>query len=180
MNIRTKTVATGSALALASLVGMGAPAVAASSAPTAPSTPTQGCATGKLPAQVVGAPGVKAGQALGAYLWHDQHGYALRVTHPGKAKDVFTGRITVSRALTHVQRVALERNDSVTVSKDHKTLSFRFANYGQLDGLNFAAECSKTVHVSLSVGGKQLTPAQVRLGQHRSHPTSNPFTIERS
>ena len=74
----------------------------------------------------------------------------------------------------------LEKADNVTLSSDHKTLTFRFTNYGYIDGVNFAADCSKLMRVKIRINNEVASPRQVKLGKHRSNPTSNPFTIERS
>jgi len=148
--------------------------------PTTPTT-TAECKTGALPATVVGAPGVKAQQALGLYLWHDAgKGYSLRVTHPGKDKVTITGSITVSEHVGLVHRVRLERNDSVKVGPARHTIAFKFNNYGYIDGFDFGANCSRTVTVVARIDAAQATPAQVFLGKDRTNPTSVPFTIERA
>lgn len=170
MNRSLKTLCVATVAIGSSIVGT-SPALAA----TAPV-----CATGSLPSSVVGSPGLRAHQAAGVYLWHGPSGYALRVTHPGTGRLVVTGTVTVSRDLSHVTGVALERADSVHVSSNRQVLFFRFVNYGGIDGVNFAAECSKTVRVQLRVDNVTASPRQVMLGAHRVHPTSVPFTIERA
>ena len=154
--------------------------VVLSAGPALAAETASGCATGALPVVVLGSPGVKAQQAQGIYLWHGAHGYSLRVTHPGRARLVVTGAITVSRDVSAVRRIALERSDSVTRSNHGRTLHFRFTNYGGVDGIDFGAECSKTVQVALQIAGRKATPGQVFLGQHRASATSVPFTIERA
>jgi hypothetical protein len=139
-----------------------------------------GCSTGRLPDVVMGSPDVKAGQALGVYLWHGSNGYSLRATHSGSRKVVIAGRLSASNGFSDVTKVRLEKADNVTLSADHKTLTFRFTNYGYIDGVNFAADCSKLMRVKIRINGDIASPRQVKLGKHRSNPTSNPFTIERS
>ena len=176
MSSKFMCVTVGTALAGTALLGSTTPALAAT--PSAAASPAKGCSTGELPAVVLGSPAVKAHQAKGVYLWHDKHGYALRVTEPSSKRLVVTGTITVSADISNVKKVSTEKNDTVTVQG--KTLTFRFVNDGGIDGVNFAAECSKTVHVALRADGKALTPEQVYLGARRQHPTSVPFTIERA
>ena len=159
----------------AALVAVGGGLASASPEADGPS-----CSTGRLPNIVMGSPGVKAGQATGVYLWHGSNGYSLRATHPGKKKVVFTGRLTASNGFSHVKPVSLEKADSYALSRDHKTLTFRFTNFGGIDGLNLSADCSRLVRVNVKIDGKEATPRQVLLGHHRSNPTSNPFTIQRS
>jgi hypothetical protein len=145
-----------------------------------PSADPAVCSSGSLPASVLGADGVKAQDALGVYLWHGKNGYALRVTHPGKQKVVFTGSITVTNAIHGVRRIRLEKADHFVVGPHRHTLSFRFTNYGYIDGIDFTAACSKDVKLTLKIDKVAATPDQVFLGKNKVHPTSVPFTIERA
>ncbi|MDX6197024.1 MAG: hypothetical protein QOJ79_175 [Actinomycetota bacterium] len=154
--------------------------IAAGAGPAAAEDDNPGCSTGVLPNVVMGSPDVKPGQALGVYLWHGSNGYSLRATHPGHAKVVIAGRLSASNGFSHITKVRLESADNVTLSSDHKTLTFRFTNYGYIDGLNFAADCSKLMRVKIRIDNAVASPRQIKLGKHRSNPTSNPFTIERS
>jgi hypothetical protein len=164
------------ALAAASMLSTAGAANAAT--PTTNPEPS-GCKAGPLPVDVIGSSAVKAQSALGLYLWHGKTGYALRVTHPGKEKVTFTGTITVTNKISAVRKFRLEKADSLKVGPHRHTLTFRFTNYGYLDGISFAAGCSKDVRVSVSIDGKQATPNQVFLGKNRVQPTSVPFRIER-
>jgi hypothetical protein len=155
-------------------------AVGAGSASAAPESDAPGCSTGRLPNVVMGSPDMKAGQATGIYLWHGSNGYSLRATHPGHQKVVFTGRLTASTSFSRVSPVRFEKSDSFVLSSDHRMLSFRFTNYGYIDGLNLSADCSRLIRVNIRINGAQATPRQIKLGSHRSNPTSSPFTIERS
>ncbi len=159
---------------------LGGSMVGTAAAATTPSADPAVCSTGVLPASVLGADGVKAQDATGVYLWHGKNGYALRVTHPGKAKVVFSGTITVTNAIHGVHRVRLEKADSFVVGPARHTLAFRFTNYGFIDGIDFTAACSKDVKISLKVDQVAATPDQVFLGKAKVHPTSVPFTIERA
>jgi hypothetical protein len=171
---RLGTVGVTTALAGVSLLG-GAGAAGAATPNPEPAT----CKAGPLPVDVVGSSAVKAQQSLGVYLWHGRSGYALRVTHPGHQKVTFTGTITVTNRITAIRKFRLEKADSLKVGPQRHTLTFRFTNYGYLDGISFAAGCSKDVTVSLRIDGKQATPSQVFLGKARVSPTSVPFRIER-
>ena len=139
-----------------------------------------GCSTGQLPNVVMGSPDVKPGQALGVYLWHGSNGYSLRATHPGHSKVVFAGRLSASNGFSRVTKVAFEKADWLKLSSDGKQLTFRFTNYGYIDGINLAANCSRLIRVNIQINGSSASPRQIKLGKHRANPTSNPFTIERS
>jgi hypothetical protein len=155
-------------------------AVGAGSASAGPERDAPGCSTGRLPNIVMGSPDVKPGQALGVYLWHGSNGYSLRATHPGSHRVVFSGRLTASNGFSHVTKVAFEKADALRLSSDRKTLTFRFTNYGHIDGLNLSADCSRLIRVNIRINDVQASPRQIKLGAHRSNPTSSPFTIERS
>jgi hypothetical protein len=159
----------------AALLGVGA-----GSATAAPEDDSPGCSTGVLPNVVMGSPDVKPGQALGVYLWHGSNGYSLRATHPGHAKVVIAGRLSASNGFSHITKVAFEKADWLRMSSDGKQLTFRFTNYGHIDGINLAANCSRLIRVNIQINGAAASPRQVKLGKHRSNPTSNPFAIERS
>jgi len=151
----------------------------ASAATVAGSAGAASCASGALPSVVDGSPSVVAGAPEGIYLWHTKGGYELRVTHPGTTKVVYTGTITVTNALAAVKRVKLERGDKVTVSNHRHTLHFRLTNFGRMDGINFAAECSKDVKVTVRINGTEATAGQVFLGSAKAGPSAVPFTVER-
>ena len=165
-----KTLLTAGAVT-ASVLAVAAPASAA----TTPATDS----CGTLPAAVQGSPPVQAGQTGSVYLFHDAKGWKLRVTHAGSARQVVTGTITATRDISHLSRVRLEKGDRVGISRDGHTLTFRLANYGHLDGVNFTTACSHALKVNVRVNGKAASTQQVHLGAHRVHPTSVPFTIER-
>ena len=167
------------------LAGAALIAAPADAATAAPATQSAGCPTGQLPSSVLGNPGIKPGESAGVYLGHgtgstsEKVGYGLAVTHPGGKAAVFTGTIRASAPITAV-KVRDERHDVVRLSADHRTMTFRFIDYGGIDGVAFRADCAKTVGVSLAENGKRLPTSSVFLGAHRVHPTSDPFTIERS
>jgi hypothetical protein len=166
-------------LAVLSVAVMTSALLAVGIGPAAAEDDAPGCSTGRLPNVVMGSPDVKPGQALGVYLWHGSNGYSLRATHPGHDKVVISGRLSASNGFSHITRVAFEKADWLKVSSDRKQLTFRFTNYGYIDGINLAADCSRLIRVNIQINGAAASPRQVKLGAHRSNPTSNPFTIER-
>ncbi len=185
---RTATTATLAALALSGLLLPGtamadatapAPTPAPTGAPTGASpAPASDCDA--LPSRVQGAPtGVKAGARGGDYLWHDAKGWHLRVTHASNDKRIYTGVIHSTNAMTK-EPVALESTDSVTLSADRKTLTFRFANYGYIDGVDFTTDCSHALTFALRAGGSRIARGHVYLGAHKVHPAHVPFTVRRS
>lgn len=185
-------------LATAGLSGLllataGLPAFA--STDTAAATkPAAGCSAGKVATAVDGNPRVKAGATEGFYVFHDSHGYEIKVTHPRVAptpgetkkavaaanKEVFAGSMTASKGFAKLKDVKLEGGDFATESADHKTIVFRLTDYGYIDGFHAFGDCSASVKVSLRIDGKTATTSQVFLGKSRGNPTSVPFTIDRS
>lgn len=137
------------------------------------------CDEGHWPAAVQGTPVTwKSGARAGDYLWHNSNGWHLRVTHVGSRKIMFSGRIVSDQPLT-VAGVRLENSDAFTLSADKLTLTYRFANYGNIDGLNFRTACATTLHVRGSMAGEKLPVGRIWVGRAGVHPLSNPFTIAR-
>jgi hypothetical protein len=138
-----------------------------------------GCSTGQLPGYVEGRPrALESGATAGTYVWHNSRGWDLAVTHPGDKTAVFTGTVHTSRPIEFVE-VRDEANDSVTLSGDRMTMTYRFVNHGHIDGVRFRVDCARTVHFSVAADGKELSPAHVFLGTEGRRPSSNPFAVER-
>jgi hypothetical protein len=112
------------------------------------------------------------------YAWHDTTGWHVRATHPGNAKAVISGTITSDGALYAVARHT-EGRDIVAHSASRHTVTFRFTNYGHIDGLDFKVRCGSHLRVDGRMNGDELTPGQVWIGHGNDHPTSVPFQINR-
>jgi hypothetical protein len=178
----------GSMMALtAGIVLMALPAGVAAASPTTAATPAEtpivvtppACVDGHWPASVQGRPLLfHAGARAGDYIWHDATGWHLRVTHQGKAGVVFTGKIVSAAPLDEVP-VRLEPQDVVTLSADKKTITYRFVNYGGVDGFDFRASCSSRLAFTGRMAGLRLPDWRIRLGLHSRHPLENPFVIRR-
>jgi len=170
------------AVALTGALGALVPATA--DAATLPPTTvsgdgTTGCATGRLPAVVTGAPAsFRARLSRGYWIWHDTTGWHLRVTHATSARTVFTGVITATNPMTTV-RVRDERRDTVVRSADRRTTTFRLTNYGGVDGLDVTAGCSSTVTFRLLADGHLVTPSRIHLGAKAAAATTNPLRVTR-
>ena len=120
-----------------------------------------------------------AGARGGDYLWHDASGFHLRVTHRGDHRAVYTGVITASAPM-RIDPVKLEKGDVAKLSADHRTLTFAFADYGRIDGVNFHTDCASSLRVDrLHVGNANLPSDRVYLGAYRTHPKAIPFTVHR-
>ena len=168
-----------SALSAAFIVPTGASA-ATLAATTITTTNALACDEGRWPTWVQGKPVTfTSGGRAGDYLWHDAYGWHLRVTHSRAAKVVFTGKI-VSNAALSVKGYHLESGDSFVLSADRKTLTYRFTNYGHIDGIDFRTACATRLWVRGSMAGVTLPVGRVWVGRAGNHPLQNPFVILRT
>ncbi|MHB8671759.1 MAG: hypothetical protein ACYDAD_14565 [Acidimicrobiales bacterium] len=150
---------------------------------TSPAPPQPACKDqrdGEWPDFATGRPkGLDAHDRGGVYMWHNEDGWHLWVTHRGDDKRVYTGTIATSGTLT-AQRVHDERSDKVWVGpKDHE-LHFRFVNYGFVDGVDFQTRCAPSIKVSVQADGHELGTERVYIGHGDTNPTSVPFSIQRA
>jgi hypothetical protein len=131
-----------------------------------------------LPGSVLGSPKLAAGATSGVRIWHDGTGWHLRATHPGTAAVAFSGVVVSGQPITeHPYR--LEPQDSVSLSPDHRTMTFRFVNHGAIDGIDFTDGCADHTGFSLWRAGTRLPTGDVFLGEHGAHPGTDPFTVHR-
>jgi hypothetical protein len=167
------------AVGVLGLAALAAPA-SASAAPAAPSATAAACDRTAWEAPVQGVPhDFTAGVRGGDYLWHDAAGFHLRVTHKGDHRAVYTGVVTASAPM-RIDPVRLEKGDVMTLSGNHRTLTFAFADYGRIDGVDFHTDCAASLRVDrLHVGNANLTRDRVYLGARKTHPSAVPFTVHR-
>jgi len=168
-------------MGLSVVLGLGgAPAgVAASTDGASVATPSVACTDGHWPSSVQGRPILfKAGARVGDYIWHDSTGWHVRVTHPGHGRVVFTGKIVASAPLDATP-VKLEKSDSVTLSADKMTITYRLVNYGHIDGFDFKTSCASRLTFGGRMNGVRLATWRIRIGHHDRHPLENPFVIRR-
>ena len=168
---------------LLSLSALGAalivPAGAFAATPAATTT-TTACAETGWPAGVEGRPlTFHTGARAGDYLWHNANGWHLRVTKPGTVRRVFSGKIVSDTELT-VTPYHLESNDRWSLSADKKTLTYRFSNVGNIDGLDIGAPCATRLWARGSLSGVKLPVGRIWIGRAGHHPLTNPFEILRT
>jgi hypothetical protein len=151
-----------------------------SAAASPPASAAQDCDRGPWGFRVQGAPAdLDSGDRGGDYLWHDATGFHLRVTHKNDNRVVFTGDI-VSPTPMRIEPVKLEKGDVAVLSADHRILTFAFADYGHIDGVDFHTDCASHLTVTnLNAGNDRLTPDRVYLGAFKVHPAQVPFTLHR-
>jgi len=113
------------------------------------------------------------------YMWHDDNGWNIRVTHHKTNVRTFSGELATSGKFTDVRPVQLEKNDQFQVSPDGHNITFLFNNHGGIDGLNFYTHCAPSITFSYQSDGKTSPPNNIVIGQHSSRPSNDPFTISR-
>jgi len=137
------------------------------------------CDAGPWPASVQGVPATyHSGARAGDYIWHSSTGWHVRVTHVSTAKFVFTGKIVANAPMT-VAPVRLESGDVFALSADKKTLTYRFANYGNVDGLDIRTACATRLWFKGSMSGSLLPIGRIWIGRAGHHPLQNPFAVTR-
>ena len=174
-----------SLLAMSALtLGLLVPVAASASTPTTTTTTTATATTeaacpGHWPASVQGQPTMlHAGARAGDYIWHDATGWHLRVTHASSSRLVFSGRITASAPM-QVTPFHLEGGDSIALSADKLTITYRFFNYGRVDGLDFRTDCARRLTFAGYAAGTKLPTSRIWLGHFGRHPLENPFVVIR-
>lgn len=179
--MQIKRFAAATTVAMMSFTGIAALAAPANAADPTTTTPTDenACVNGHWPADTLGRPAsLASGSAAGAYVWHNADGWHLFVTHPGTDKVVFSGRVLSSGKIDGVGR-RTEQRDKVNVSKRDKVVSFRFTNFGHLDGIDFRTRCAQRLGFELRMNGKRIAPEQVFIGADAHHPAHTPFAVTR-
>ena len=166
------------------LLGAGALLVSTGAASAEPARPVaRHCATvdaTRWPASANGRPtGVDRTTASGTYVWHDRAGWHIRVTHREAGRRTFSGRLVTAGRFVAVRSVRLEGHDAVRVSPDHHTLSFRFGNYGAIDGLGFRVACAPSIEFHFASDGGPMAPSAVKIGHDAVNPGAVPFEISR-
>ena len=166
--------------ALIAPTGVLAATTGTAGAATAATTATTTCDEGRWPARVQGQPATfAAGARAGDYLWHDANGWHLRFTHPGSTKVIFSGTVVANAPLS-VKGYRLESGDGFALSADRKTLTYRFANYGRIDGLDFRTACATRLWFKGLMAGVKLPVGRIWIGRAGHHPLQNPFVILRT
>ncbi len=113
-------------------------------------------------------------------MWHDGTGWHLRATHRTDARRTFRGKLVTSGRFFGVRPVRLEGTDGVRLSSDRHVLTFRFVNYGHIDGIDFRTHCAPSIGFGFLTDGRKLPADKVTIGHDGTHPASDPFAISRS
>jgi len=179
MSIRSRAAAAALLTAAGTAAALLTPAAAVAAPTSTPSAAAKACDKTPWQAKVQGRPAFHPGAKSGDYLWHDNTGFHLRVTHHTNDKIVFSGQILASAAM-RLDPVHLEGRDTVALSADHRYLTFRFDNYGHTDGVDFHTDCAKALQVRyLHANGHAIWHDRINLGVKSAHPAKVPFLVHR-
>ena len=128
-------------------------------------------------------PGWAQGRPLrdpGVRVWHDALGWHVRVTHNTIHDRVFSGAIATKGELVNVHAVRLERGDQLNVQPGKHGLTFRFNNYGGIDGFDFATHCAPALAFGFLSDGHGVGTRNISIGAGARNPLHNPFVITRT
>jgi len=171
------------AIAASLVIAGGASAFASTAGPTAASSPASAVSTclpgGHDDAWPIWTDG-RPSRDPGVTVWHDAHGWHVRVTHNTLHDRVFSGEIRTTGELVDVHAVRLEGNDFLTVGPDRHTLRFRFNNYGGTDGFDFGTHCAPFLGLGFLSDGHVVPTARISIGATARHPAHDPFVITRT
>src|SRR4029077_13274846 len=73
-----------------------------------------------------------------------------------------------------------EKGDTITLSADKKTLTYKFNNYGRIDGIDFKTACAQRLTISAAINGRKLSPSRIWLGHYARHPLETRFVVVKS
>jgi hypothetical protein len=122
---------------------------------------------------------VKPGMT-GVALWRYQDNdlYRFRVSEAGRDFAVFTGAISTDGYIVYGPR-HLEGGD-VALTRVPGKVSFRFTNFGGVDGIDFMVKCASYVKVGVRMNGELVPTGDIVVGGDSAHPDANPFTLEKA
>jgi hypothetical protein len=179
----SRIAATGVVLTIIATALLAATGVAVAKSPAAADAKTANCKAARddsWPSWVQGRPsGINPNTTAAIYMWHDGNGWHIRVTHHTTNLRTFRGELTTQGSFTGVKPVQLEKSDQFQVSNDKRDVTFRFDNYGRIDGLNFFTHCAPSISFSFQSDGATAPSSKIVIGNNGVHPASDPFVISR-
>lgn len=122
-----------------------------------------------------GQPDVRAGEALGYFVWFDGDGWHVRWTTRGRTRR-FAGLVSSDSTLYDVRRVRMERGD--LTARGPNVVAWEAGNTGHLDGFDFRANGDRLTF-TLRIDGTPAAVSQIFIGDREAHPGGNPFTVNR-
>jgi hypothetical protein len=112
----------------------------------------------------------------GYTVLHDADRLML-LTHDTQGSHSYTGQLTTTGTIEIVDLVRPEKDDSVSVSSDGHTVSFKFSTQEGVDGVVVRVTGAEKVQLTLDTDG-QLTPVSaIHLGPKGRSPAQNPIDV---
>ena len=124
-----------------------------------------------------GRPAFKVGQALGAFVWHDDDGQHVRFTTHGKVVRKFTGKVCTDK-IAKLDPFELEAADDAKIGPEGHCVHFDFTTDGAVDGFDFRAE-GAVITYDFQMDGKQMEVGKIHIGRASKHPHESPFVLNR-
>ncbi|MGI9148565.1 MAG: hypothetical protein ACR2IK_18800 [Chloroflexota bacterium] len=114
-----------------------------------------------------------------------QTGYTVRhdgdrlelFTHNTEGSHEYTGTLTSTATIEVVDLVRPEKDDSLSLSSDGHTLSFKFATQESVDGVVLRVSGGEKVQLSLATDGQPTPVSAIHVGSKNRSPKTNPFDI---
>lgn len=120
------------------------------------------------------------GNTYGVFAWvGDEGGLHLRTVALRDYDHQFTGTIVTDGQIYGVTSQSSGGDDSVTLSPNHKTLTFVFHTFDGQDGVDYWISGGSYQSVSAFEWGKRMEATNIYLGANGAHPEFNPFTDSR-
>ncbi len=124
-----------------------------------------------------GKPEFKAGDDLGAFVWHDEAGQHVRFTTKGVIPHKFSGKIC-GESVSDLHPHELEAADSANVGPEGHCVVFEMHVDGGVDGFDFRV-AGDVVRYEFHQDGGAMGAALIRIGAQSHHPADGSFVLNR-
>jgi hypothetical protein len=133
-----------------------------------------------LPNEVFqGKPDFKAGDALGAWVWHDADGHHVRFTTvDNKVFRHFTGK-ACGKDIAAVTPVRTDIGDGIKVGPEGHCVMFDFKTNAGVDGFDFRMPDGPGIVYEINIDGRPMAPKMIHIGKAGVAPKKNPFVLDR-
>ena len=101
----------------------------------------------------------------------------MLMTHDREASKLYTGTLTSRGTIEVVDVVQPERDDSVSLSADGHSLSFKFSTQEGVDGIVVRVTGSDTITLNLDTNGEPTPISAIHVGESERSPKTNPFDV---
>ena len=101
----------------------------------------------------------------------------MLLTHDNEGSHSYTGTLTTTGTIEIVDLVRPEKDDSISVSSDGHSVSFKFSTQEGVDGAVVRVTGADKVHLSLDTDGNLTPVSAIHLGARGRSPKHNPFDM---